>query len=835
MAKSKKHYITQINDAESKVYANPENTIKKLNKIIDHATGFIEEHHIFKAHILIFWGYYIQQQISNAKSAVQKTIQKFDIHSSPDNYALIKLQQGLVAYEEGDNSNAIQFYTDALTLSEKLKNKRILSSLYSNLGAVYNINKNFEQAIAYFKKSISIKEMKQNKMEVGRAHLNIGVCYQELEEYSLASQYLKKALKDVKGIPEEIRISAYALNSLASISMVNGNLDEAKSFLQKGLKNTEIEFDPKVRADLLMGMGRLNFEQNNYKLGKDWIKQCIDLTREHKMKNKERDAYKFLSNYYEKESNYKQALENLKKSLKLNEEVLNEQYLEKLSKKEQAIEELTTRLNVIDLKSEDKELHDELESKEKELAAYLLKAINLNNELGKLKHPNDDDSVDSHSPSIHLDDLNEDGTNINWKEFETRFTNVHNDFFNTLQQEHPNLSNTEVILSALLKLRMRTKDISSLMNVQVDSYYWEAVWDIWDYQNNTFLLYPGFGFDYAYHNYSLGGVLTPGEYALFLWDDYGDGGVTGNVTDSQGNVLANIGWYGQYRFNDFTAPEGDFIDGDLHDNIMQLQTDHLNSVYNEFGYSFSIQSIDRLNNSGWYYAAGNKDWDTGQWQCEDMYLDMASNTSIDPAHTLNYYWTTGGGIYGLGVYPWSFPEDSHNHGLYCANFTHPGGAWGVNEGDTGLHEAGHYLGLYHTFENGCAAPGDEVDDTPPQAYDNLGCPSWASSCGVPEDIGNFMDYVDDDCMYFFTEGQKSRIHWAIETYRPSLLEATASTLPGDVNDDFTVDILDIVQIVGYIVGNNDLDDSVLGLADFNSDGNINVIDLVDIVNSILNT
>jgi hypothetical protein len=54
---------------------------------------------------------------------------------------------------------------------------------------------------------------------------------------------------------------------------------------------------------------------------------------------------------------------------------------------------------------------------------------------------------------------------------------------------------------------------------------------------------------------------------------------------------------------------------------------------------------------------------------------------------------------------------------------------------------------------------------------------------------------------------------------------------GDVNGDSSVDVLDIVQIVGYIVdGEADFD---LACADNNGDGAVNVLDIVALVNDIL--
>ena len=58
---------------------------------------------------------------------------------------------------------------------------------------------------------------------------------------------------------------------------------------------------------------------------------------------------------------------------------------------------------------------------------------------------------------------------------------------------------------------------------------------------------------------------------------------------------------------------------------------------------------------------------------------------------------------------------------------------------------------------------------------------------------------------------------------------------GDVNQDATVDVLDIISIVDYVLGQTThLEPGIFALADVNNDGNVDILDLTTLVNNIIN-
>ena len=84
---------------------------------------------------------------------------------------------------------------------------------------------------------------------------------------------------------------------------------------------------------------------------------------------------------------------------------------------------------------------------------------------------------------------------------------------------------------------------------------------------------------------------------------------------------------------------------------------------------------------------------------------------------------------GYSTLPSSYRVSSPSaDGVVLLFTTLPGGTSRERQGGTLVHEAGHWLGLLHTFQGGCTGVGDGVADTSPQASEGRGCPIGRKSC-----------------------------------------------------------------------------------------------------------
>ena len=193
--------------------------------------------------------------------------------------------------------------------------------------------------------------------------------------------------------------------------------------------------------------------------------------------------------------------------------------------------------------------------------------------------------------------------------------------------------------------------------------------------------------------------------------------------------------------------------GVVSDARIAAQMDVLNHSFDgatggaDTGVAFDLVGTDRTINSSWYTP-------------DTLGVEEAMKTALrrGGARTLNLYVADAGpGLLGWATFPSSYSSDPDFDGVVVDNESLPGGSIAnYNEGDTAVHETGHWLGLFHTFQGGCSEPGDFA------------------------------------CMYEFTSGQTDRMHEMTASYRngaPSIdgrelttQQSTPLTFSGAAND-----------------------------------------------------
>jgi hypothetical protein len=200
--------------------------------------------------------------------------------------------------------------------------------------------------------------------------------------------------------------------------------------------------------------------------------------------------------------------------------------------------------------------------------------------------------------------------------------------------------------------------------------------------------------------------------------------------------------------------------GNVSQSQITSQITTLNNAFASAGVQFVLAGQDTSNNTKWYNDRGT--YYNTLAQDVNNYLNIYTNLA---GGNLGYaYVPSGGGVVGnkfdrVVIYYRAFG----NPGTYGAPY---------NEGDTTVHEVGHYLGLYHTFQGGCQSAsncsnnGDLICDTNPEGSPNFSPCTRQSACGSWLDpTTNFMDYSDDVCMFQFSSNQMNRMNCTIQNFR----------------------------------------------------------------------
>ena len=197
-------------------------------------------------------------------------------------------------YSVSNIDSAILFAKKALEISKKIKNKKLLSVAYTELGwAIYMIG-NYSEALKNYFEALKISEKMNDQKQTSISLGNIGAVYRTMKDLEKAKEYYFKALK----IDEDLGIQKWIASDISNIGVIymeEGNFAKALEFYFKALKINEE----------LNDLHEISIKYGN--IANIYLKQCEEQ----------------ISNSEKQDSLYQLAMKNYLKALKIDETINN--------------------------------------------------------------------------------------------------------------------------------------------------------------------------------------------------------------------------------------------------------------------------------------------------------------------------------------------------------------------------------------------------------------------------------------------------------------------------------------------------------------------------------
>lgn len=343
------------------------------------------------------------------------------------------------------------------------------AGLYNNIASIYERKDENKKAIDYYLKALESAEEKNDQANLGSIYNNLGKIYIKTGDHSLAKQQLWMSLKVRTSIDDRLGtaksmyfLSNYYLDTSQEDSALFYAMQSHKLANELGHLETQC-YSAMFLADAYDSLNNTASALKYHRLYKELSDSIISTEKVRELSN--------LRNKYE--------LEELRKESMHTEQLLRVRYVAITGFLLLCITILILLFIVLRYKKNriehlKNQLEKDIEIKNRELTTnvmYLVKKNELINNVAKRLVQLLEQIRPENKNTIRqiIFDLNQEIDHDVWQDFEYRFNQVHNSFYDNLRKTFPELSPADRRLCAFLRLNLSTKEIAAITSQSAGS------------------------------------------------------------------------------------------------------------------------------------------------------------------------------------------------------------------------------------------------------------------------------------------------------------------------------------------------------------------------------
>ena len=275
-------------------------------KALTHAKQAKNNKQIAKAYLSITYAYnyggHFDDGLITADSALSiAVVGNYQEEQYWAEYMLSNLQRRKANYNE-----AVDHAMKALSISEQLNNKKLISGSYNTIGILYlNLN-NIEKSKEYHLKALAIRKEDKDSIGISKSLNNLGIIYRDEADYKMALNYYFQSLEYAKN-RRDTHLIAFLYNDIGAAYSKGGYADSGEVYLKESINIRERTGD---RAEIAYTYNYLgeNYEKKNDLLNAElYIKKALNTAIEIGNNKQHYEALESLSEFYARNKMYDSA------------------------------------------------------------------------------------------------------------------------------------------------------------------------------------------------------------------------------------------------------------------------------------------------------------------------------------------------------------------------------------------------------------------------------------------------------------------------------------------------------------------------------------------------
>ncbi len=501
-----------------------DSTIYYVNQILNRYSPLLSDHHYGVCYNLLGVAYRYKGDYDKALENGEKSIKYFK--KIKDTVRLAGAMDNISTIYEtlGNYKKSLDYSLQSLMLFESKKDSSEIASTKINISNLYAYMKKYRLAKNYLNEAAKIFHAQNNSYDLANLYNNYGSTYMETKNYDSAYYMFKlaqKLFRKTKSRDGEAVVlqnigllQSYRKNYSAAIQ----NLQTAADMFKQADRNNDL-------ADVYADLGEVYMQTDRPVESEKYLKKAELLAKKINNNRIRAKVYQLFYRLYEKTGNYKPAFEYHKKYTDLKDSIESKEVKTHIAglemqyqnvKKQKEIEHLQSQKKIQEIQNrnlllvslglitlillggffiyqhrkkeitinrlnreksllKEKQLTLDLEHSRKRLAAQILNIIHRNNLLKNyLQVLEDINSSDEKSVVHQVQMLKKDMQKTlkakkDWDNFEEYFIKSDPGFIDQLKTEYPKLTNQEIRLASLIRIGMTNREISSVLNVNIQS------------------------------------------------------------------------------------------------------------------------------------------------------------------------------------------------------------------------------------------------------------------------------------------------------------------------------------------------------------------------------